>query len=59
MKTVANTFLLSMYKLLTTENNYVKFPIAERLILVGDASPETTSLLQGQSQQNLALLLVD
>lgn len=44
---------------LTTENNNVKLPVAERLVLVGDAGPETTRLPQSQSQQHLTLLLVE
>lgn len=45
--------------LLTTENNNVKFPVAERLIFVGDARPEAAGPPQRQPQQNLALLLVE
>lgn len=51
-------FFLSMERLLTIENNNVKLPIAEQLVLVGDAGPETASPPQDQSEQNLALLLV-
>lgn len=47
-----------MERLLTIENNNVKLPIAEQVVLVGDAGPETASPPQGQSEQNLALLLV-
>lgn len=51
--------LLGKQRKLTTENNYVKLPVAERLILVRYPSSETTRLPQGESQQNLALLLVE
>lgn len=30
-----------MERLLTIENNNVKFPVTERLVFVGDAGPET------------------
>lgn len=48
-----------MERMLTIENNNVKLPVAERLGLVGDTGPETARPPQGQSQQNLALLLVE
>lgn len=47
-----------MEKTLTTENNNVKLPVAEQLVLVGDAGPETAGPPQGQSEQDLTLLLV-
>lgn len=46
LKRFKGVFLMSAKRPLTTENNNVKFPVAERLILVGDASPETARLPQ-------------
>lgn len=48
----------SAKRTLTIENNNVKLPVAEQLVLVGDAGPETAGPPQGQSEQDLALLLV-
>lgn len=45
--------------MLTTENNNVKLPVAEQLVLVGDAGPEAARPPQGQSEQDLTLLLVE
>lgn len=50
---------LSSVGLLTIENNNIEFPVAERLVLVGDTGPETARPPQRQPQQNLALLLVE
>lgn len=50
---------LSKVWLLTIENNNVKFAVAERLVPVGDAGPETARPPQRQPQQNLALVLVE
>lgn len=48
----------SVERTLTIENNNVKLPVAEQLVLVGDAGPETAGPPQGQSEKDLALLLV-
>lgn len=48
----------SAKRTLTIENNNVKLPVAEQLVLVGDAGLETAGPPQGQSEQDLALLLV-
>lgn len=45
----SSVFLFSTERLLTIENNNVKFPVAEQLVLVGDAGPETARPPQGQS----------
>lgn len=44
-----NAIFYSMKRLLTIENNNVKFPIAERLVPVGNAGPKTARPPQGQS----------
>ena len=49
---------ISTCGLLTTEDDDVKLSIAQRLVLVGDAGPETAPLPQCKSQQNLTLLFV-
>lgn len=50
---------LSSEWLLTIENNNIELPVAERLVLVGDAGPEAARPPERQPQQNLALLLVE
>lgn len=51
--------LFRVQRKLTTENNNVKLPVAEWLIIIRDPGPETARLSQDESQQNLALLLVE
>lgn len=55
---VCDCFIKLAKRLLTIENNNVKLPIAKWLVYVGDPGPKAARLLQGQSEQNLALWLV-
>lgn len=48
-QSIAVYFFFSVEKLLTIENNNVKFPVAERLVFVRYAGPETARPPQGQS----------